>query len=260
MNKHRAGTALLTLSALFGLGLFVYPFFVRAQSSARLLEMPFTLTVLLLLCLLILLYEAQSAVGDPRLTALLGMLVAINAVLRFAENSIPGPGGFSPVFFLIVLVGYVFGARMGFLMGALTLFVSALITGGVGPWLPGQMFVSGWVGLSAAALRPQGAKLSLRAQVWLLAVFGAVWGFLFGALMNLWTFPFMTAPIQAANLPTAATNPIEFARRYAVFYLLTSLAWDAWRALGNLALTLTLGAATLKALIRFRVRFLWQRA
>ncbi|GAB4401862.1 MAG: ECF transporter S component [Anaerolineales bacterium] len=256
MKTRWAGTALLTTSALFGLGLFFYPFFVPAQSSTRLLEMPLSLTVLLLLCLLILLYEAQSAASDPRLTALLGMLVAINAALRFAENLIPGPGGFSPIFFLIVLVGYVFGARLGFLMGALTLLVSALITGGVGPWLPGQMFAAGWVGLSAAALRPVGVRLSPRAEVWLLAMFGALWGFAFGALMNLWTFPFIAAPLQTA----AATSMVDLVRRYAAYYLLTSLTWDFWRALGNLALTLALGAATLKALRRFKARFIWRMA
>ena len=41
-------------------------------------------------------------------------------------------------------------------MGALTLFTSAIITGGVGPWLPGQMFVAGWVGMSVRLLaRPR---------------------------------------------------------------------------------------------------------
>lgn len=257
MNTRWAGTALLMASALFGLGLFFYPFFVTTHSSTRLLEMPFTLTILLLLCLLILLYEAQSAASDPRLTALLGMLVAINAALRFAENLIPGPGGFSPIFFLIVLMGYVFGARMGFLMGALTLLVSALITGGIGAWLPGQMFAAGWVGLSAAALRPLTKRLSPRAEVWLLAMFGALWGFAFGALMNLWTFPFIAAPVQTVNLPTAAPQ-LDFARRYAAYYLLTSLVWDLWRALGNFALILALGAATLRVLRRFQARFLWR--
>ncbi len=38
-------------------------------------------------------------------------------------------------------------------MGVYTIVVSALITGGVGPWLPYQMLVTGWVGMSAGGLR-----------------------------------------------------------------------------------------------------------
>ena len=64
------------------------------------------------------------------------MLVAVNATLRFLEVALPGPGGFSPIFPLIVLAGYVFGGRFGFLMGALTLLVSAIVTGASGPGCP----------------------------------------------------------------------------------------------------------------------------
>ena len=94
--------------------------------------------------------ETQSSVLDNKMIAFLGVLISINAGLRFLENAIPGPAGFSPTFFLIILVGYFFGSRIGFLMGAMTMFVSGLITGGIGPWLPGQMITAGWVGQTAS--------------------------------------------------------------------------------------------------------------
>ena len=50
------------------------------------------------------------------------------------------------------LAGYIFGARFGFLLGVMTLLVSALLTGGVGPWLPYQMFTAGWIGLTSGWL------------------------------------------------------------------------------------------------------------
>ena len=78
----------------------------------------------------------------------------MNSTLRFAEAAIPGPGGFSPIFLLIVLGGYVYGARFGFLLGALTILVSGMLTGGVGPWMPYQMFVAGWTGMAAPLCRP----------------------------------------------------------------------------------------------------------
>ena len=47
------------------------------------------------------------------------------------------------VFFLLILAGRVFGPGFGFVLGVTSLFASALMTAGVGPWLPFQMLVSG---------------------------------------------------------------------------------------------------------------------
>jgi len=271
------------VSTLTGLLALLYPFFLPSVAGAgygglRSDEMPLMMTLLLGLCLLVLLVEAQGRAANARLVALLGVLVAINSALRFLETAIPGPGGFSPIFFLILLAGYVYGGRFGFLTGALTLLVSALITGGVGPWLPGQMFTAGWVGLSAPLIRPLGAWLRGRPapkaripeetisaypppprlwgeqrEAWLLACFGALWGFLFGALMNLWSWPFIAGP--AGQAWAAGIGLAETLRRYAAYYLLTSLAWDAMAAAGNFLLLAAFGAPALRALRRFRQRF-----
>jgi energy-coupling factor transport system substrate-specific component len=136
---------LLIVSLVFGLALLLYPFLLPVLATnaspdlARSSEMPLMISALVGLCLLVLLLEFQQQAANTRLVALLGILVAINSALRFLEVGIPGPGGFTPIFVLIILTGYVFGGSFGFLMGALTMLISALITGGVGPWLPGQM-------------------------------------------------------------------------------------------------------------------------
>jgi energy-coupling factor transport system substrate-specific component len=178
-------------------------------------------------------------------------------VLRFVEVSIPGPGGFTPVFFLIVLTGYVYGARFGFLMGALTLLVSALITGGIGPWLPGQMFTAGWMGLLAPLawllLRRMGGRPGSRAELALLAVFAGLGGLFFGIVINLWFWPYMTGP--ADQYWQAGVGLAETVRRYAVYYLATSLLWDVFAVAGNVLLVMVFGAATLRALRRFQQRF-----
>src|SRR4030065_2845200 len=158
MKSRLFSLSIYLAATLSGLLVLLYPFFLPTISSQtgfgtyRAGEMPAMMTVLLGLCLLVLLIEAQSPMMNTKLIALLGVLVAINSALRFVETAIPGPGGFTPIFFLIILVGYIFGGRGGFLMGALTLLVSALVTGGVGPWLPAQMFTAGWVGLSTPIL------------------------------------------------------------------------------------------------------------
>jgi energy-coupling factor transport system substrate-specific component len=256
-------------ATISGMLVLLYPFFIPAlanqagMGTQRTGELPLLMTFLLGLCLVVLLFEAQGQMVNTKLIALLGILVAINSALRFIETAIPGPGGFTPIFFLIILVGYVFGGKVGFLMGALTMLVSALVTGGVGPWLPAQMFTAGWVGMSTIILRPIAktfkagesgkATPNYRAEIFLLAGFGLLWGFLYGAIMNLWQWPFIIGPqtqSYAAGIGFMATL-----RHYLAYYLVTSLVWDVLAAAGNVILILALGAPALRALRRFRQRF-----
>ena len=253
---------LYLLSTMLGLISLLYPFFsirdrqLQPAGALRLGEMPLMLLLVLCICLAVLVYESQSQAANPRLVALLGMLVAINSALRFIEVAIPGPGGFTPIFFLIILSGYVFGGRIGFLVGALTMFVSALVTGGVGPWLPSQMFCAGWVGLSAPLCRPLVRLLDGKIRGWeviVLAGYGFGWGILYGAIMNLWTWPFLIGPASQYWAP--GTSLKATLSSYALYYLVTSLAWDLAASTGNLLLIATLGAPTLRALRRFQRRF-----
>jgi energy-coupling factor transport system substrate-specific component len=250
------------LSSALGLLALVYPFVFPAVvedtplGMARLNEMPLMLTLLLGLCLVVLLYEAQGQGINTKLIALLGVLVAINSALRFIEVAIPGPGGFSPIFFLIILTGYVYGGKFGFLMGALTMFISALVTGGVGPWLPSQMFAAGWAGLSAPLCRPLVRGFGLEQHRWeviILAIFGVIWGLLYGLIMNLWSWPFISGPANQYWAPGSGWS--ETLRRYGAYYLVTSLAWDTVRAVGNALIILIFAAPTLRALRRFQQRF-----
>lgn len=250
------------LAAGLGSIALLYPFFSpelqkpASITMARSGEAPLMYTLLLGLCVMVILFEVQSQAVDTKLIALLGTLIAINSILSFIEVAVPGPGGFSPIFFLIILVGYVFGAPLGFVMGALTLFTSAIITGGVGAWLPCQMFVAGWVGMSAPAVRVLARvfrSYNQPGEIVLLAVFGFFWGFLYGAAMNLWSWPYMTGPADqywSSGIGLTATL-----QRYGLYYLVTSLVWDASSAVGNLILILVAGSATLRVLRRFQERF-----
>ena len=250
------------LSTALGTVALLYPFLFPAviegipMGMARMGEMPLMLTLLLGLCLVVLLYEAQGQAINTKLIALLGVLIAINAALRFIEVAIPGPGGFSPIFFLIILTGYIYGSKFGFLMGSLTMFVSALVTGGVGPWLPSQMFAAGWAGMSAPLCRPIVLGLNLedrRGEVVLLAIFGIGWGFMYGLIMNLWSWPFIAGPTEQYWTPDAGFA--ETLRRYMAYYALTSLGWDILRAIGNALLIMGFGIPTLRAFRRFQSRF-----
>jgi len=240
------------LAGLIGILAFFQPFWgVSSQASEQ--NSPLTLTVLIGLCLLALLIEVQGQSVSAKVVAALGILVAITSVLRFAEVALPGPGGFSPIFAPIMLAAYVFGARFGFLMGAFTLLVSALVTGGVGPWLPYQMFTAGWVGLTAGWLGLLLQRRPRRRALLGLMFFGFGWGMLYGVVMNLFFWPYAVGPAEQSWRPGSELG--EVLRSFGVFYPATSVWWDLMRGLGNAVLIAILGLPTLRALSRFRDRF-----
>ena len=265
MRQRTLSAAIFVMTILIGIIAFLYPFWLpvvgqtslTGQSHAA--DSPLMLTLLVGVCFVVLLLEVQGQATSAKLIALLGMLIAINSILRFIEAAFPLPGGFSPIFFLIVATGYIFGARFGFLMGALTLLVSSLITGLMGPWLPYQMFTAGWVGLTAPLCRPAVWMLNGEGkwrEVLVLALFGGFWGLVFGVIMNIWFWPFATGPAGQYWEPGISLS--ETLQRYALFYVVTSLGWDVARSAGNVALTLILGLPTLAALRRFQSRFTFE--
>ncbi len=245
----------LVLLCALGAAAFLYPFFLSAQTlanadAAHAADAPLIFALLGPAMLALLLAELGAGHLNAKTIAVLGVLTAITAVLRLPA----GPGDAPMFFFMVMLAGYVYGARFGFLLGALALLVSAVLTGGVGPWMPFQMLVMGWVGMSAGALRKLGH--GLKPGGWperlLLCANGYVWGLLFGALMDVWFWPFVGAG-ELAWQP--GMGLVETLGRFWGFYVLTSLPWDSLRGLGNVVFIALLGGPILKELRRFQQRF-----
>jgi energy-coupling factor transport system substrate-specific component len=250
--------AILALASALGLGAFLYPFFLpglaRAGAStdvAHAHDAPLLFALLLVLCLVVVMTAMTGRQMTSKLVALLGILTALNAMLR----TIPGPAGFSAMFLLPILAGYCYGPTFGFLLGALSLLVSAFIGGGVGPWMPYQMFSAGWVGMLSGWL-PE-LRQHPKAESIGLAIWGGILGLVFGALMNIWFWPFLAS--SGGPLPGTTWQPgmsvTSTLRSYLVFYAVTSLWWDLARAAGNALLLLLFGGAILRVLRRFRSRF-----
>ena len=252
-------TLTIALASLIGLLGFLWPFLLPAavtDGDSRVGQAaPFAVAIITALCLVAILSEFSAGEVRPaRVVALLGVLVAINATVRLLPTFL----GASPVFLLIILVGAVFGAAVGFQLGALTMLVSSLLIGGFGPWLPYQMLAAGWVGLSAGLMPSVPGRPWLRLA--LLAGFGAGWGLLYGALLNLSFWPF-TAPgveydVGLSWVPGMSGR--ETLETYARFYLVTSLPHDLTRAIANAVLVVALGGPILRLLGRYRDRFTWQ--
>jgi len=240
--RPRAALALL-LASVVGLAAFAWPLFVDPGTGvAHLREAPLLFTLLLPLVLMVVLSEVADGGIDAKAVAMLGVLTAVGAALRPLGT---GVAGFEPVFFLLVLAGRAFGPGFGFVLGATTLFASALTTGGVGPWLPFQMLAAAWVGAGAGLL----PRLRGRGELALLAVYGLVVGLLYGLLLNLSFWPF-ALPGQTAVSFIAGDPLLDNLRRFLAFSLLTSLGFDIPRALVTAGLILLTGGPLLRALRR----------
>jgi energy-coupling factor transport system substrate-specific component len=233
----------LVVINLVGLLAFLWPFVLPVtpgvnENHAN--DGPVILAVLVICLGAVLFVELGRGGLGPKTIALLGVLGAAMVALR-----LPGfVAGFSAMFIVVLVAGNAFGPGFGFLLGAVGTFASGLFLGGLGPWLPFQMVAVGWVGMGAGLL----PKTSWPVRIGSLAVYGAIAGYLFGAIMNLWSWPFLTTGTAVDWDPTAgaATN----LRHYLAFYAASSFAWDTFRAVGNAALVLVLGRPLLGALDR----------
>ena len=240
--------------SLLGLGLFVWPFLGLGLTP----EGPALAVTLASVAALGLMELGARRLDSGRL-ALLAALAALDAALRLAL--VNGAAGFSPIFLLVLAAGYEFGPSYGFLVGSFSLLVSAVVTGGVGPWLPYESFAVGWVGLSAGLagalvrrVRPaRRSWLPGRTDIAALAVVAIVTGFAYGALTDIYGWVAFAAGIENVGwIP--GLSPVDTLAQFGRYYLLTSVAWDSFRAFGDAIAVLAFGAPVLMGLGRLRAR------
>jgi len=93
-----------TIAFVLGFLSLLSPFLFQwaRESGGQSATFPMVITLIIILCLFIIFLDVQSSKLDAKMIAFLGTLIAINAGLRFLENAIPGPAGFSPTFLLII--------------------------------------------------------------------------------------------------------------------------------------------------------------
>ncbi|HVB94455.1 MAG TPA: ECF transporter S component [Acidimicrobiales bacterium] len=238
-------SVLLALTSLIGIIAFCWPLLIHGHAGANLahsVDAPWLFVAILPLLLAVVLGEMAEGTLDAKAIALLGILAACGAALRIPS---PGVAGFEPVFFLLIPSGRVFGRGFGFVLGAITIAASALITGGIGPWLPFQMFGAAWMGFGAGCLPPaQG-----RAELTMLAAYAAVSAVVYGTLLNLWFWPFGAGTTTTFSFSPGAGGLANL-HRFIFFDLTTSLGFDITRAVTNATLVFLLGRPVLAALRR----------
>lgn len=244
-----AAVVALGLTVVLGLVMFLWPLVMSpgADQAAR-TDAPWLFVVILPVALGVVVTEVSRGGIDTKAVAMLGVLTAIGAALRPVGA---GVAGLETVFFVLVLAGRVYGAGFGFVLGLTTMFASALLTGGVGPWLPFQMLAAGWCGLGAGLL-PGRRSDRLRGpwEIAMLAAYGAVCAYAYGFLLNLWFWPWAIG--ADTDLSFVAGAPvIENLHRFFLFTIASStLGWDTGRAITNVVAIVVLGPAILTVLRR----------
>jgi energy-coupling factor transport system substrate-specific component len=232
------------VTTLVGLAAFGWPFLAQPGSGlAHSADAPWLFVLLIALLTALVVAELSDGGLDAKTVAVLGVLAAAGGALRVLGA---GTAGLEPMFFLLVLSGRVLGRGVGFVLGALAVLVGAFLTGGVGPWAPFQMIAAGWVGFGAGCL----PAASGRRERVVLALYGLVSGLLYGLVMNLWFWPFLTSGAPAGMAFVPGDSVAANLSRYGAFYLATSLGWDLPRGVLTAVLVMVAGRAVLASLRR----------
>ncbi len=95
----------LAVASVAGLMMLCWPLLLRVPDGTR-VDPPFLFVLLLPVVIAVVLAELSEGGLDSRVLAILGVLSAINAILRGIS---PGLAGVELTFFLLVLAGRVFG-------------------------------------------------------------------------------------------------------------------------------------------------------
>ena len=165
------------------------------------------------------------------------VMVAVMCAIAIAGRVVFPVPYFKPTFALIILAGMVFGPETGFMVGALTAFVSNFFYG-QGPYTPWQMIAYGAGGMLAGFLF---AKGRLPRKDWLMAIFG------FFAVV-LWVGPLM----DCSSLFLLVTD-INWTSVTGVF--LAGLYVNMLQAISTAVVLMFFGIPILKKLDRIQLKY-----
>ena len=243
---------LLSAGSLLGIHAFAWPlylpdsnFFLFQPDAARALSL-----VIAILAVGIIALDISAEVLDSKSVALLGVLSALIAALRLVGA---GAIGVEPMWFLLITASFVLGGRFGFSLGVISLGVSALLTGGIGPWLPFQMLAAGWIGLCAGGIGSLARSKPFVTQRIVLVTIGIFASLAFGVLMDLQLWPWIAGTdLQLSYV--AGNSILDNLQRFFAFHIATALAWDFPRAFTTSALIAITSVPIMKSLRRAQTK------
>jgi energy-coupling factor transport system substrate-specific component len=140
------------------------------------------------------------------------------------------------------------GPTFGFLLGAISMLLSALLTGGIGPWLGYQVFAAALIGFGVGVI-PR--RITGKSEILALAIYGAIAAEFFGIAMDLQFWPWSLG--AGTELSYRAGAPFsENISHFISYHFISALAWDIPRATITVLLIVIAGRPALNALRRAR--------
>lgn len=198
------------------------------------------ITLVLIYSLVAFFIRFEGETHRERELVMISIMCAIAVASRVAFIWVPH---FKPMAAIVMIAGIGLGARSGFLVGTLSVFISNLIFG-QGPWTPWQMISFGLAGLLIGALAD--ARVIPRhglskAKVVILAILGALEVLL------------ISGPVLDIYAITSMFNVLTV--ESAVSILLAGLPINAIQASATFLTLLFLANPLLKAIYRARVKY-----
>lgn len=183
------------------------------------------------LCNLPFLLSFEKSKTTTREIVLIAVMVALTVVSRLIFAPIPS---FKPVTAMVIITGVAYGAKAGYITGAMSALLSDIFFG-QGPWTPFQMLVWGIIGFFAGVL-----FCDKKLRLWLVVLYSTVCGVVFSVLMDVWTV-------------FAADGYFTFLRYGEV--LLASLPFMAIYAVSNFVFSWLLTKPFVKKMLRVKSKF-----
>lgn len=141
---------------------------------------------------------------QARELVVIAVLCAIGVAGRTAFFWLPQ---FKPVCAIVIIAGVCFGAESGFLVGAVTGFVSNFFMG-QGPWTPWQMFCFGIIGFLAGILFRKGL---LKKTIIPLCIYGGLSTFfIYGGIINISSLTMFGSSITWQSLLAVYLSAVPF--------------------------------------------------
>ncbi len=187
------------------------------------------LTIFALLATGIFFYYFEKSRFSSKEISIIVVLAAIASLGRIPFVVIPSA---QPTTFMVIVSGFVFGSTAGFLVGIVATVVSNIFLG-QGPWTIFQMLAWGMCGISAGLL----GKFCPKANKFIFIIFGIIWGYLFGWIMNLWYWYSFVYPLTFKSW---------------ILVNITSFWFDTIHAITNCLFLLIMGSEFIQILNRFK--------